>query len=222
MSQLLPAIEINPAAAPRASVIWLHGLGASGHDFEGLVPELRLVEEHGVRFVLPHAPQQPVTINQGYVMPAWYDISSLELTARQDAAGIGRSAGHLCRLVEREIERGIPAGRILLAGFSQGGAVALHTALRYPQRLAGVLALSTYLPLADTVAGEMAAVQRGLPVFMGHGDRDEIVPLAVAARARDSLRGLGCEVEWHAYAMAHAVCGEELTDLRHWLVQCLA
>jgi phospholipase/carboxylesterase len=221
MTEYLPAIEIEPSDAARASVIWLHGLGASGHDFEGLVPELGLVEQ-GVRFVLPHAPEQPVTINQGYVMPAWYDVVGLDLTARQDADGMHRAAGWLRTLVEREIARGVPAERIVLAGFSQGGAVALHTALRYPRRLAGVLALSTYLPLADTVADEMTAVQQGLPVFLGHGDRDEVIPLTTAARARDALAALGCEVEWHGYAMAHSVCIEEVTDIRDWLTRRLA
>ena len=221
MTEYLPAIEIEPAEAARASVIWLHGLGASGHDFEGLVPELGLVER-GVRFVLPHAPEQPVTINQGYVMPAWYDVLGLDLTARQDAAGMRRSAGRLADLVEREIGRGVPAERIVLAGFSQGGAVALHAALRYPQRLAGVLALSTYLPLADTAAGEMAAAQQGLPVFFGHGDRDEVIPLAVGARSRDRLEALGCVVEWHGYPMAHSVCLEEVADIRAWLTRRLA
>ncbi|HSJ47845.1 MAG TPA: alpha/beta fold hydrolase [Gammaproteobacteria bacterium] len=220
MTDYLPAIEIDPPTSPTASVIWLHGLGASGHDFEGLVPELGLVEQ-GVRFVLPHAPELPVTINQGYVMPAWYDVVGLDLTAHQDAAGIQRSAGRVADLLVREIERGVPARRILLAGFSQGGAVALHTALRYPQRLAGVLALSTYLPLADTVAKEMDAVQQGLPVFFGHGDRDEVIPLPVGARSRDRLEDLGCVVEWHGYPMAHSVCMEEVADIRAWLTQRL-
>lgn len=221
MTDHLPAIEFDPSQPARASVIWLHGLGASGHDFEGLVPELGLVEQ-GVRFVLPHAPEQPVTINQGYVMPAWYDVVGLDLTARQDAEGIRRSAGRLVDLVEREIGRGVPAERIVLAGFSQGGAVALHTALRYPRRLAGVLALSSYLPLADTVAGEMAAAQQGLPVFLGHGDRDEVIPLMVGARARAQLESLGCVVDWHGYAMAHSVCLEEVADIRAWLTRRLA
>jgi phospholipase/carboxylesterase len=222
MSELLPAIEIDPSVPPRASVIWLHGLGASGHDFEPLIPELGLVEEHAVRFVLPHAPEQPVTINQGYVMPAWYDIVGLELTARQDEAGIRRSAVLLEALIAAERERGVPAGRIVLAGFSQGGAVALHTALRYPRRLAGVLALSTYLPLADRAAGEMDPAQQGLPVFIGHGDQDTVVSPQVAARSREALEGLGCAVEWHGYAMAHSVCREELADIRVWLTQRLA
>lgn len=220
MTDYLPAIEIDPPAAPRASVIWLHGLGASGHDFEGLVPELGLVER-GVRFVLPHAPEQPVTINQGYVMPAWYDIHGLDLTARQDAAGIHRSARRVADLVEREVQRGVPAARIVLAGFSQGGAVALHLALRYPQRLAGVLALSTYLPLYETVAAERAPVQQGLPVFVGHGEHDEVIPLEVGTRTRDRLVALGCAVEWHAYPMAHSVCMEEVGDIRAWLMNRL-
>ncbi len=222
MSDLLPAIEINPARPPRASVIWLHGLGASGHDFEPLIPELGLVDEHDVRFVLPHAPDRPVTINQGYVMPAWYDIVSMEITARQDEAGIRVSERLLCQLIERERSQGIPVNRIVLAGFSQGGAIVLHTALRYPERLAGVMALSTYLPLAEQVPGQMVAVQQGLPVFMGHGEQDGIVSLQVAMRSRDALAALGCEVEWHAYAMAHSVCPDEIVDLHNWLVKRLA
>jgi phospholipase/carboxylesterase len=221
MTDLLPAIEFDPVHPPRASVIWLHGLGASGHDFEPLIPELGLVEEYAVRFVLPHAPERPVTINQGYVMPAWYDIVGMEITARQDEAGIRTSEDLLRRLIESERARGIAAGRIVLAGFSQGGAIALHTALRYPERLGGVLALSTYLPLAEQVPGQMVAVQQGLAVFMGHGDRDEIVPPQVAARSRDALQALGCAVEWHAYAMAHSVCPDEVADIRRWLVQRL-
>ena len=221
MTDYLPAIEIPATRGARASVIWLHGLGASGHDFEGVVPELGLVEQ-GVRFILPHAPAQPVTINQGYVMPAWYDVLGLDLTARQDAMGLRHSAVRVADLVTREIARGVPARRIVLAGFSQGGAVALHAALRYPQRLAGVLALSTYLPLADTVAEEMDPVQQGLPVFVGHGDRDEVIPLAVGARSRDQLAALGCAVEWHGYPMAHGVSLEEVADIRGWLTRQLA
>lgn len=222
MTKTLPSIEIEPSTPARASVIWLHGLGASGHDFEPLIPQLGLVEEHGVRFVLPHAPEQPVTINQGYVMPAWYDIVSMDIVTRQDEAGIRRSENLLRGLMEREIRRGIAPARLVLAGFSQGGAIALHTALRYPERLAGVLALSTYLPLADRADAECAEAQRGLPVFMGHGEQDGIVPLEAAARGRDALRALGCEVEWHAYAMAHSVCNDEIADLRAWLLQRLA
>ena len=221
MSERLSAIEIDPAAPPRASVIWLHGLGASGHDFEALVPELGLVEAYAVRFVLPHAPEQPVTINQGYMMPAWYDITGLDFGARQDEAGIRRSAVLLGELIESEIARGIPAERIVLAGFSQGGAVALHTALRYPQRLAGVLALSTYLPLAESLPAEMAAAQAGLPVFFGHGDRDEVVLPRFATHSRDVLAKLGCAVEWHGYGMAHSVCSEELADIHAWLIDRL-
>lgn len=221
MTDYLPAIEIDPPTSATASVIWLHGLGASGHDFEGLVAELGLLEQ-GVRFVLPHAPEQPVTINQGYVMPAWYDITGLDFGARQDEAGIRRSATRLGALIEAELARGIPAERIVLAGFSQGGAVALHTALRYPQRLAGVLALSTYLPLAESLPVEMAAVQAGLPVFFGHGDRDEVVLPHFATHSRDVLAKLGCAVEWHGYPMAHSVCEEEVADIRDWLTRRLA
>lgn len=214
---MLDAIEIDPMQPARASVIWLHGLGASGHDFEPLVPELGLVEGRAVRFVLPHAPRQAVTINQGHVMPAWYDIVSMDIGARQDEAGIRRSEGLLLRLIERELARGIAAEHLVLAGFSQGGAIALHTALRYPQRLGGVMALSCYLPLAALVSAEASGQQQGLPVFMGQGDQDEVVQPGLAMQSRDTLLDLGCRVDWHGYAMAHSVCPEEIDDIRSWL-----
>jgi len=219
---LLDAVEINPAGTPRSCIIWLHGLGADGHDFEPLIPQLDVVESLGVRVVLPHAPRRPVTINGGVVMPAWYDIPAADFRQGQDDAGIRESAQQLQALIGREIEAGIPAQQILLAGFSQGGAIALHTGLRYEQPLAGILALSTYLPLAESLAVEASPANRAVPVFMAHGTQDPVVPLSLATLSRDALQQQGYDVAWHSYPMPHAVCPEELRDIRDWLVQRLA
>jgi phospholipase/carboxylesterase len=215
------AIEIETAPAPDAAVIWLHGLGADGHDFEPLVPELRLPARLRLRFVFPHAPVRPVTINMGMPMRAWYDILQMG-GGREDAAGIRDSQGLLEALVARERGRGIAASRIVLAGFSQGGAVALHTGLRHAERLAGVLALSTYLPLAATVAAERSAANRDLPVFMAHGRQDPMIDIARARESRAFLEGLGCAVQWREYAMPHSVCAEEVGDIAGWLLSRLA
>jgi phospholipase/carboxylesterase len=217
---VLPCVELGPEQAT-ASVIWLHGLGASGHDFEPLVPELGLPESAAVRFVFPHAPPQPVTINGGLVMPAWYDIVSPDFTRQEDAAGIRRSQQHLERLIAREQERGVPASRIVLAGFSQGGAIALHTGLRCSQRLAGILALSAYLPLADTLNSEASPANRDVPIFMAHGLYDPIVPIELAQASCEYLRQAGYDPEWHAYAMEHTVCAEEIRDIGQWLRRIL-
>jgi phospholipase/carboxylesterase len=220
---MLPdAVEINPAGTPRACIIWLHGLGADGHDFEPLVPQLDVVDSLGVRVVLPHAPRRPVTINGGVVMPAWYDIPAAGFRQGQDAAGIRESEQQLQALVRREIEAGIPSERILLAGFSQGGAIALHTGLRYARPLAGILALSTYLPVADSLAIEAAAANRSVPVWMAHGTQDPVVPLLLAMESRDILQQQGYDVSWHSYPMPHAVCPEEVRDIRDWLAQRLS
>ena len=221
-TELLDAVEISPAGPARAAILWLHGLGADGHDFEPLIPQLGIVEELGVRVVLPHAPRRPVTINGGMAMPAWYDIPGPDFRQRQDSVGIRASEQQLCALIERELTRGIAAERILLAGFSQGGALVLHTGLRYPLPLAGVLVLSAYLPLADTLQAEAAAVNSALPLMMAHGTQDPVVPLPLAEQSRDLLQQQGYTVAWHTYAMAHAVCPEELLDIRAWLVDCLA
>jgi len=218
---VLEAIEINPAGVPRACIIWLHGLGADGHDFEPLIPQLDIVESLGVRVVLPHAPQRPVTINGGMEMPAWYDIRATDFQQGQDSAGIHESEQQLRDLIQREVDSGIPAERILLAGFSQGGAIVLHTGLRYPQPLAGILALSTYLPLADTLAAEAAAANRQVPILMAHGMQDPVVPVKLALLSRDLLAGLGYDVSWQSYPMPHAVCPEEISDVRDWLLQRL-
>jgi phospholipase/carboxylesterase len=218
---LLDAVEINPVRVPAASIIWLHGLGADGHDFEPLVPQLAIVEELGVRVVLPHAPRMPVTINGGMVMPAWYDITGVDFGRAQDAAGIQASARRLEALIEREIAGGIAPARIVLAGFSQGGAIVLHAGLRYPQRLGGVLALSTYLPLADTLAAERSPANSAIPIMQAHGRQDPVVPYALAMQSRDQLRALGYTVDWRSYSMQHAVCPEEVVDIRAWLMTVL-
>lgn len=219
---LLDAVEISPVAPARAAILWLHGLGADGHDFEPLVPQLGIVEQLGVRVILPHAPRRPVTINGGMVMPAWYDIAGTDFRRGQDSAGIRASEQQLRALIEREISRGIAPQRILLAGFSQGGALVLHSGLRFPYRLAGILALSAYLPLADTLPAEATEANRAVPLMLAHGTSDPVVPLPLAEQSRDMLQRQGYRVDWHTYAMAHAVCPEEVLDIRAWLVDCLA
>lgn len=216
MTPLLEAIEIESAPAPDAAVLWLHGLGADGHDFEPVVPELRLPRELRVRFVFPHAPVRPVTLNMGMRMRAWYDIVQLG-GGREDEAGIRASQAQLEALLARERARGVAAGRIVLAGFSQGGAIALHTGLRHAARLAGILALSTYLPLAGTVAAESGAANRDAPLFMAHGSYDDIIPIERARQSRVALEALGRRVDWHEYPMPHAVCAEEIADIAAWL-----
>lgn len=221
MAQLPETIEIETAAAPDAAVIWLHGLGADGYDFEPLVPELRLPARLRVRFVFPHAPVRPVTINMGMPMRAWYDILQLG-GGQEDDAGLRASQALVEGLIEREKSRGVQARRIVLAGFSQGGAIALQTGLRYPERLAGVLALSTYLPLARTLAAERNAANRDLPVLMAHGTLDPMIPIARARESHAALEALGYPVDWREYAMPHSVCGEEIADIAAWLVRLLA
>jgi phospholipase/carboxylesterase len=218
MTGLLDAIEIETGPAPRAAIIWLHGLGADGHDFEPIVPELALPPATAVRFVFPHAPVQAVTINGGARMRAWYDIGH---DGRQDAAGIHASQSRVEALIARERGRGIATRAIVLAGFSQGGAIALQTGLRHPERLAGILALSTYLPLADTLEQEASAAARDVPIFMAHGTQDPLIPLTRAAQSRDRLTALGYHVEWHQYRMPHSVCGEEIADISRWLSEVL-
>jgi phospholipase/carboxylesterase len=212
---MLDAIEITTGDAPRLAVLWLHGLGADGHDFEPIVPELRL--RLPVRFVFPHAPVRPVTINGGLEMRAWYDILGFDRGAKEDAAGIRASAAAVTELVGREIERGMPSERIVLAGFSQGGAIALHTALRSHEPLAGVIALSTYLPLAATFASERSAANASIPLFMAHGTDDRVLPFELAETSRRALEALGYAVDWHAYPMAHSVCMEEVRAIGAWL-----
>jgi phospholipase/carboxylesterase len=220
MPQLLETIEVETGARPGAAVIWLHGLGADAHDFEPVVPELRLPASLAVRFVFPNAPQRPVTINMGMRMRAWYDILELGGGA-EDEAGIRDSQRQLEKLIEREKTRGIPARRIVLAGFSQGGAIALQTSLRHPERLAGVLALSTYLPLASTLLLERSAINGDVPVFMAHGTLDPMIPIARAAQSRAMLQSFGYPVEWREYPMPHSVCPQEIADIAAFLVRIL-
>jgi phospholipase/carboxylesterase len=217
----LETVEVEPRAAADAAVLLMHGLGADGHDFESLVPELRLPVSPSVRWVFPHAPVRPVTINGGVRMRAWYDIVALDRSAPEDEAGIRSSADALFALVRRERERGIDAGRIVLAGFSQGGAMALFTALRWPERLGGVVALSCYLPLAATLPAEAHPANAAVPVFMAHGTFDPLVPPALGESSRDFLRSRGHDVEWHTYPMPHSVCADEVQDLRDWLLRAL-
>jgi phospholipase/carboxylesterase len=216
MSQALEAIELETGPEPGAAVIWLHGLGADGHDFEPLVPELGFGAAPAVRFVFPHAPIRPVTINMGMRMRAWYDIAQLGGGA-EDEVGIRASQAALEALIGRETARGIAPGRVVLAGFSQGGAIALQCGLRHPQRLGGILALSTYLPLAATLAAERSDASREVPLFMAHGRADELIGIERARRSRDALRALGYSIEWRDYPMAHAVCAQEIGDIAAWL-----
>jgi phospholipase/carboxylesterase len=199
----------------------MHGLGADGHDFAPIVPELPLPEHLSVRFVFPHAPMRPVTINNGWVMRAWYDVREAGGQRQEDEPGVRASQAAIEALIARERTRGIPASSIVLAGFSQGGAMALHTGLRHPERLAGLMALSCFLPLADALAGEASAPNRDVPILMTHGTADAVIPIARARRARDVLLGLGYHVDWREYRMAHAVCPEEIADIAAWIGRVL-
>jgi len=214
-------IEIETGRHPAHAVIWLHGLGADGNDFVPIVGELDLPAAP-IRFVFPNAPMQPVTINQGYVMRAWYDIVGTEFGKREDERGVRASQAALEALVAREGARGIPPERVVLAGFSQGGAIALQTGLRCSSRLAGIMALSTYVPLAATVQAERHAANVATPIFMAHGAQDDIIPLQVAQRSRRMLEELGYPVEWREYAMPHSVCMQEIEDIGAWLHRVLA
>ncbi|MDO1529476.1 alpha/beta fold hydrolase [Fulvimonas sp. R45] len=222
MSALLPAVEHETAPNPTHSIVWLHGLGADGHDFAPIVPELAAPGWPPVRFVFPHAPVRPVTVNGGMPMRAWYDIADFDLHARQDAAGMRASIEATEALIARENDRGVPDERIVLAGFSQGGAIALAAGLRHPRRLAGIVALSTYLVLGDSLDTERSAANAATPVFQAHGTFDPVVAPPRGADARARLEALGYAVDWHAYPMAHAVCPQEIGDLRHWLGRRLA
>ena len=213
----LETVEVETGPKPSVSVIWLHGLGADGHDFEPLVPELSWPGAPDIRFVFPHAPVRPVTINGGMAMRAWYDIVSLTSERDHDRQGIADSVNRAAALVWREIRRGIAARRIVVAGFSQGGAIALQMALRFPQRLAGLAALSTYLLLHERLQADAHEANQGLPVFVGHGTHDPMVPVQLGELAAEQLRRLAYQVEFHRYPMPHAVCPEEVADLAAWL-----
>ena len=220
--ELLQNIEIETAPNPQVAVIWLHGLGADGNDFVPLVNELDLSGLPGIRFVFPHAKTMPVTINGGYVMRAWYDITGAELTRREDEGGLRASQRDIEALIAREKERGIPASRIILAGFSQGCAMTLQTGMRHPEKLAGMLCLSGYLPLAPVTAAERTEANLQTPIFMAHGRQDHVVPFLRAEQSRDALQALGYQVEWHAYQMQHSLCLEEVQDISKWIRKVLA
>jgi phospholipase/carboxylesterase len=217
----LETIELETAPRPDAAIIWLHGLGADGNDFVPVVPELTRGTGRAWRFVFPHAEVRPVTLNGGMPMRAWYDIRSLDRTAAEDEQGFRAADAAVRDLIARQVSLGIPAGRIVLAGFSQGGAVALYTAPRLSDRLAGVLALSTYLPLAARLTGERQGANDATPIFIAHGLADPVLPVAMGRESRDALRGAGYTVEWHQYPMAHAVCADELADIRSYLLRVL-
>ena len=222
MTDRQEALEVETGPAPRAAVIWLHGLGADGHDFVPIVPELALPASLPVRFVFPHAPMRPVSINGGAVMRAWYDIVEVGGAWREEAEGVRDAARRVAALIARETGRGIAPDRVALAGFSQGGAIALHAGLRHPEALAGILALSCALPLADTLAAEASPANRGIPILMAHGTQDPLIPLARARRSRDRLLELRYAVDWREYAMPHSVSIEEIGDIAAWLRRILA
>lgn len=209
----------NSDTTPLLSIIWLHGLGADGNDFAPVVPELEKLGVKRCRFVFPHAPLQAVTINGGMTMRSWYDITSLDFEAReQDTVGINKSADRVKSLIQREIDRGLPADRIVLAGFSQGGAVILHTAIRLQEKIAGILALSTYLPLTETIAAEKTDTNQHTPIFMAHGQHDDVIDQRYAEASRDTLMQHGYNVQWHSYNMSHSLAMEEIIDVAKWII----
>ena len=222
MPNFLPHVEIESGPNPTASVIWLHGLGADGNDFAAVVPQLQLSGCQAIRFIFPHAPIMPVTINGGYEMPAWYDILGANLLSQQDAVGIKRSEHAIAALIDRELDRGIALQNVVLAGFSQGCAMALHTGLRYKQKLAGIVALSGYLPLADSLAHERSQANANTPIFMAHGTQDPVVVMDRGEVSKNNLIALGYSVQWRTYAMAHSVHPEELADISKFLKEVLA
>jgi phospholipase/carboxylesterase len=218
----LDTIQTQTGDAPTATVIVLHGLGADGNDFVPFVQELDLTAVGPVRYVFPHAPTMPVTINGGYVMRAWYDILGADMARREDEAGLRRSMAEITALIDAERASGIAASRIVLAGFSQGAAMTLLTGLRYPERLAGLVGMSGYLPLAGRLTAERSTANDDVPVFLAHGRGDPVVPYAAGVATRDALRSMGYPVEWHEYPMQHSVCMEEVADLNRWLLRVLA
>jgi phospholipase/carboxylesterase len=221
-TDLLDAIEVETAPNPTVSVIWLHGLGAHGADFVPLGNDIDLSGCPAIRFVFPHAPTMPVTINGGYVMRAWYDILGTDLAKREDEAGLRRSQAEVEKLIAREKSRGVPADRIVLAGFSQGCAMTIQTGLRHPEKLAGLLCLSGYVPIHTTVTAERHGANHETPIFMAHGRADPVIPILRAEQSRDLLKSLGYKVEWHEYNMPHSVCPEELDDIGAWMRKLLA
>jgi phospholipase/carboxylesterase len=218
----LDAIRLETGANPTASVIWMHGLGANGWDFASIVRELDLTGCPSIRFIFPHAPKLPVTINDGYLMPAWYDVLSWDRGENEDEAGLRESEAAIGKLIAQERERGIASEKIVLAGFSQGCAMTLQVGLRYPEKLAGMMCLSGYLPLSGKVADERHPANQDASIFMAHGKSDQVIKFDLAESSRDVLTKLGYKVEWHAYAMQHSVCMEEVTDIAAWLKKVLS
>jgi phospholipase/carboxylesterase len=214
----LEYIEINPSTPPTYVVIWLHGLGADGHDFEALVPELKMPDTLPVRYVFPHAPLRPITVNMGMVMRGWYDIVQPDVARRVDLQGILASAAHLTALIRREIASGMPSDRIVLAGFSQGGVIVLHAGLRFESRLAGILALSTYCPTLSSLGQEERRANHQTPIMMAHGRHDPLIPAALGQTARDGLLELNYSVQWYEYPIQHEVCLEEIEQIRRWML----
>ena len=219
--ELLECVEREPSTPARSSIIWLHGLGADGHDFEPIVPELGLAEDLAVRFIFPHAPERAVTINGGVVMRAWYDILGLDIRRDEDIEGLRTSETQVRTLVEREVSRGVSEERIVLAGFSQGGAIALQAGVRHPRRLAGIMALSTYLTLPEQLESEADPANGDCPIFMAHGTHDPVVPYEGGQLSRQALEAQGYEIEWREYPMQHSVCAEEIADISSWLTGVL-
>jgi phospholipase/carboxylesterase len=220
-NKLLNCVEINPQTTPSYVVIWLHGLGADGHDFEAIVPALNLPASIPVRYVFPHAPMRSVTINGGMVMRAWYDILALDLSRKVDTDSILDSSGRLTDLIQRELDSGTPSDRIVLAGFSQGGAIVLHTGLRFDKPLAGILALSTYSPTVESLAMQRSPANRNVAIMMAHGVYDPVIPMALAIQTREELLKMDYSIQWHDYAMQHEVCIEEIRDIADWLRQVM-
>lgn len=216
-TSILETIRLETGPQPTVSIIWMHGLGADGQDFVPIVGQLNLSQCPAIRFIFPHAPTRPITINGGYVMRGWYDIVHPDLKQLEDEQGVRASQVAIEQLIAQEIEQGIPADRIILAGFSQGSAMALHTGIRYPKKLAGILALSGYIPLGEQVAVERSVANQAIPIFMAHGIDDLIVSMQRAKQSRDLLQGLHYAIEWHEYPMQHSVCFEEVRDIGHWL-----
>jgi phospholipase/carboxylesterase len=217
----LETIQVDTGPNPAVSVIWLHGLGASGDDFVPIVRELDLAGLPAIRFIFPHAPSMPVTVNNGYVMRAWYDIIGVDLSRREDEKGLRASQAMVEQLIAQEKARGVPAERIVLAGFSQGCAMTIQTGLRHPEKLAGLLCLSGYVPLHTTIAAERHPANQDTPIFLAHGRGDQVIPIIRAEQSRDLLKSLGYQVEWHEYLMPHSVCPQEVDDIGAWFRRVL-
>ena len=217
MTSILPHIVLDRGNAPKHSVIWLHGLGADGEDFVDVAEKINL--PLAMRYIFPHAPKHPVTINGGFVMRSWYDIVDVDIAAKQDAAGIHASQAEIEKFIAQEIARGIAAENIFLAGFSQGGAIALHTGLRYPAKLGGIIVLSAYLPLAESLSKEVSLSAAKTPLFFGHGRHDPVVPYALGKQSADKLKQHGFQIDWHEYSMQHSVNADEIIDIEKWMAQ---